>query len=224
MTDPVALYKLTTPKGEPIHGGSGKWSLPRGKRPGAWREVTGKLVPCSNGLHLLRAQDISRWLREGVLWEAEAGTESIDHGDKIVVRKARLVRKAATLDVTVLRLLACDFAEHVLPIFEKWRPGDLRPREAIAAARAYVRGEIGIGELREKRDADAAADAAYAAYAYAAAAAAAAAAAYAAYAYAAAAYAADAAAADAAADAAAAADRSRERAWQATRITEVLGL
>jgi hypothetical protein len=204
-----ALFKLTSSEGEPVHGGKGSWSLPRGKRPGAWREVKGELVPCRNGLHLLRAQDIGTWLCEGVLWEVEAGTERIDHGDKIVVRKARLVRRAAVIDAKVLRLLACDFAEHVLPIFEKRRPGDLRPREAIAAARAYVRGEIGIGELREKR---AAADAA-AAYA------AAAAAADAAAAYAAAA--ADAAAADAVA---AYADRSKERAWQTARIVEVLGL
>ena len=170
MTDPVALYKLTTTKGEPVHGGKGSWSLPRGKRPGAWREVTGKLVPCHNGLHLLRAQDIARWFHEGVLWEVEAGPERVDHGDKIVVRRARLVRKAATLNAKTLRLLAADFAEHVLPIFEKRRPGDLRPREAIAAARSYARGEIGIGELREKRAAAyAAADAAADAAAYAAA-------------------------------------------------------
>jgi hypothetical protein len=197
------LYKLTSPEGKPLHGGAGSWSKPRGKRAGAWREVTGKVVPCENGLHLLRLQDIGRWLRTGVLWEVEAGTERIDHGDKIVVRRARLIRKAAVIDDKVLRLLACDFAEHVLPIFEKKRPGDLRPREAIAAARAYVRGEIGIGELREKHDA--------------------------AYAAAAAAYAAaDAAAADAAAAAAyAAADayaRRNEHTWQAQRIAEVLRL
>jgi hypothetical protein len=190
------LFKLTTTKGEPVHGGSGKWSLPRGAKPGAWREVTGKVVPCENGLHLLRAQDIGHWFREGVLWEVEAGPERIDHGDKIVVRKARLLRKAATLDAKVLRLLAADFAEHVLPIFEKKRPGDLRPREAIAAARSYARGEIGLEELREKRtyaDASSAASADAAAYAYA--------------------YAASAAAA-----------RSKEQAWQTARIIEVLGL
>ena len=216
------LFKLTDAKGGPVHGGSGKWSLPKGARPGAWREVTGKLVPCSNGLHVLRGQDISHWLREGVLWNVEVGTEQIDHGDKIVVRKARLLSKAAVIDAKVLRLLAADFAEHVLPIFEKQRPGDLRPREAIAAARAYARGEIGIGELREKRAAAAAADDAYAAAYDAASAAAACAAAAAAYA---AAYDAYADAAYAAAYAAyAAAARSKERAWQAARIIEALGL
>lgn len=37
----TTLYKLTTADGTPLHGGSGKWSLPRGRRPGAWRRVTG---------------------------------------------------------------------------------------------------------------------------------------------------------------------------------------
>jgi len=190
------LYKLTGPKGEPVHGGSGTWSLPRGKRPGTWRQVEGSLRPCENGLHLLRATDIRQWMRAGILWEVEAGTEQIDHGDKVVVRRARLIRKAATLDDKTLRLLAADFAEHVLPIFEKKRPGDMRPREAIAAARAFARGEIGAGELQEKRAA--------------------------AYAAAAAAYA----AADAAYAAADAADAARkaEREWQNRRIIEVLGL
>lgn len=145
----MTLYKLTSPKGEPVHGGTGAWGRPRG-RPGAWRSVTGDLVPCRNGLHLLRLDDIRRWLRVGVLWEVEAGPERIDDVDKIVVRRARLVRKAAVIDEATLRSLAADFAEHVLPLFEKARPDDLRPREAIAAARAFARGEIGDAELREK--------------------------------------------------------------------------
>jgi hypothetical protein len=40
------------------------------------------------------------------------------------------------------RLFAADCAERVLPIFERVRPTDSRPRDAIAAARAFARGEI----------------------------------------------------------------------------------
>jgi len=90
------------------------------------------------------------------------------------------------------RLLACDFAEHVLPIFEARRPNDQRPRKAIEVARRFARGQADRDELIAARKGAAAADAAYAAYA---------AAAYAAYA--AAAYAAYAAAA-----------RLNERQWQ----------
>ena len=90
------------------------------------------------------------------------------------------------------RELACDFAERVLPIYEKANPGDDRPRIAIETARKYARGEATLEEL----------NAAYAA------------------AYAAADAAAD--AADAAADAAAyAAAYAAERKWQAGRIREV---
>lgn len=100
------LYKLTAADGSPVHGGSGKWPVPTEAGPGKWRSVRGDLGPCSVGLHLLRVADIPTWLRAGVLWEVEAGDERIDHGDKIVVRKARLVRRAAVIDDTTLRLLA----------------------------------------------------------------------------------------------------------------------
>ena len=43
----------------------------------------------------------------------------------------------------VARFMAADFAEAVLPIFERERPRDDRPRKSIAAARALARGEIG---------------------------------------------------------------------------------
>ena len=39
------------------------------------------------------------------------------------------------------RLLACDYAEHVLHIFEAQCPGDDRPHKAIEVARRYARGE-----------------------------------------------------------------------------------
>ena len=98
------------------------------------------------------------------------------------------------------RLIAADFAERVLPLFEAEYPDDDRPRKAIEAARAFVRGEI----TKEQLDA-----------AWAAARAAAWAAAWAA--------AGDAAAAGAAAwNAAWAAARDAERAWQQQRIDEVV--
>ena len=40
------------------------------------------------------------------------------------------------------RLIAADFAEHVLPLFEAQYPDDDRPRKAIEAARAFARGEM----------------------------------------------------------------------------------
>ena len=45
-------------------------------------------------------------------------------------------------DQKLLALWAADCAEHVLPYFEEKYPKDDRPRKAIEAARAWVRGEI----------------------------------------------------------------------------------
>lgn len=45
-------------------------------------------------------------------------------------------------------LWAADCAEHVLPYFEEKYPKDNRPRKAIEAGRAWVRGEIAMSEAR----------------------------------------------------------------------------
>ncbi|MGY1838952.1 MULTISPECIES: putative immunity protein [unclassified Modestobacter] len=69
------------------------------------------------------------------------------------VRDPRLVtiRRGGTLtdpDHQLLALWAASCAEHVLPLFESARPGDPRPRAAIAAARAWVRGELPMMQAR----------------------------------------------------------------------------
>lgn len=46
------------------------------------------------------------------------------------------------VDEPVWRLLACEFAERVLPAWEAYAPADTRPRDAIQAARRYARGEV----------------------------------------------------------------------------------
>ena len=47
-----------------------------------------------------------------------------------------------------LVLWAADCAEHVLPYFEGKYPKDDRPRKALEAGRAWVRGEITMSEAR----------------------------------------------------------------------------
>jgi predicted lipid-binding transport protein (Tim44 family) len=133
------------------------------------------------------------------------GLKNITHKDKLWVG-FRLIPKDK------IRFVAADIAESVLPIFEEKYPGDLRPRNAIEAARS--------GDA----NAASAASAAYAAYASAAHAAARAAAyaasdaAYAANAASDAAYAANA----AASDAAYAADAGEERKMQEKLIRKIL--
>ena len=69
------------------------------------------------------------------------------------VRDPRLVtvRRGGTLtdpDHRLLALWAASCAEHVLGLFESVRPEDLRPRQAIEHARAWVRGEVKMMEAR----------------------------------------------------------------------------
>ncbi len=57
------------------------------------------------------------------------------------------IRRGGTLtdaDHRLLALWAADCAEHVLPLFEAEQPADPRPRAAVEAARAWVRGEVAM--------------------------------------------------------------------------------
>ncbi|MDQ2757092.1 MAG: hypothetical protein M3Y71_11090 [Actinomycetota bacterium] len=69
------------------------------------------------------------------------------------VRDPRLVttRRGGSLtdaDHRLLALWAAACAEHVLPLFERERPGDSRPRDAIARTRGWAGGEVGMMQSR----------------------------------------------------------------------------
>jgi hypothetical protein len=53
-----AAYKVLAADQTPHHGGTGKWSK------GKWRSVTGELVPCANGIHYCRPDQLIRTERE----------------------------------------------------------------------------------------------------------------------------------------------------------------
>jgi hypothetical protein len=86
------FYKVIMPDGSPTHGGSGLWPLPSADAPGAWREVTGDIVPCSNGLHVCTADQLAVWadVSGAVVYRAETAGPPIDAGNKYVARKVRL--------------------------------------------------------------------------------------------------------------------------------------
>ena len=61
------------------------------------------------------------------------------------------IRRGGTLKDSnhhLLALWAAACAEHVLHHFESARPSDMRPRQAIEQARAWVRGEITMSQSR----------------------------------------------------------------------------
>ena len=132
----MKVWKILGRNRRCCHGGVGRWPPP-----GEWLEVTGPLKMCHHGLHLCREQDLLQWLNSEI-WEAEYKGEIIKDGDKVCARRARLTIRLDTWNERSARLLAADYAEAVLPIFERARPNDDRPRKAIEAARAFARGEI----------------------------------------------------------------------------------
>lgn len=146
----MRYYKVLAADRKPCYGGTGQWLEPPEWMP----EITG-IIPCKRGYHLVTMEQLPCWLGPEI-WEAEGAGKHIDHGDKHVFSKARLLRRLETWNERTLRLFTADCAEHVLPIYEAKYPQDDRPRKNILEARQFANGEIA---------ADAATAYAYAAYA-----------------------------------------------------------
>jgi hypothetical protein len=160
-------YKVLNADGTCYHGGSGAWPLPTKNAdgtwtPGAWVEVEGNIEACSNGLHACRDEQVLDWFGPA-MFELEYDGEPTDAGNKVVGRRARLLRRFETWNERTARLFACDCAERVLPIYERDYPNEGRPRMAIEMARRFAKGNATRKELAAARDAawDAARDAAW---------------------------------------------------------------
>ncbi|MFA7265741.1 MAG: putative immunity protein [Candidatus Nanopelagicales bacterium] len=133
----MQYYKFLMPDGATPQG-YGRWPLD-----GSWMpKLSGKLIPCERGYHVMSDVDLIEWCGPYDLWTVETKYKPVPHDNKTVVRTARLVDKVGSLDDRKLRLFAADCAEWVLPLFEAERPDDDRPRKAIEAARAFANGEI----------------------------------------------------------------------------------
>ena len=143
------LFKVTAEDGSSCHGGRGTWSLPTRNADGTWtpgraREVSGPLVPCENGLHLCRGDQLPLWLGPRIsVAEYDTREPALDPGDKIVVTRARLPR-GTPWDERIARHFACDCAERALA--RAARP-DPRSVEAVRVARAYAEGRATLAEM-----------------------------------------------------------------------------
>lgn len=151
----MTLYlKVLNEDRSSYHGGQGVWP-PEGEwtpEPLDRSGNPGPLVPCGRGWHLIEPKDIVSWIGPA-LWEAEYEGEIVHDTDKVVVRKARLVRRIEAWNTRTLSLWAADCAEQTLGNFESLFPDDRRPRQAIEAVRGYAAGEIGLDELRSAESA-----------------------------------------------------------------------
>jgi hypothetical protein len=130
-------WKVLGPDRKPCHHGTGQWP-----EPGEWLSVEGEIEPCKNGLHLCRREDLVHWLGPEI-WEVEADeSEMVSQSDKVVVRRARLVRRLETWNDKSARLFACDCAERVVHLID-----DPRPRAAIDVGRRFAVGDATRTEL-----------------------------------------------------------------------------
>lgn len=137
------LYKVLGKGGKPYHGGRGRWNT-HGKWMSSIKENQ-KLIPCHRGYHLCKREHLIRWLGPEI-WIATYKGERITRADKVVVRKARLVKKFRTWTPKTIRLFLCDCADHVL----EFGQDDLM--EVIETGRQYARGEITYQKLSKIRD------------------------------------------------------------------------
>jgi hypothetical protein len=136
----MKLFKILAAGRKSCHGGDHVWE------PGMWYEISGELIPCSNGFHLSRAEDLFDWLGEEI-WEAEYDGEIIEHGNKAVVRRARITRQCNWTERTA-RLFACDCAQQVVYLI----PGP-EVQRCIEVARKYASQEASYKELADAREA-----------------------------------------------------------------------
>ncbi len=157
------IYKVLASDGTPCHGGSGKWFMPKGKRPGKWMPAIKDIQPCARGYHFVNLEQLPTWLGP-TLYEVEVRGQVTHLADKSVAEQARLIRKVEIWNDKTLRLFAADCAEHVLGIYERVCPKDDRPRKAIQAARDFANGLIDRNAAHAAANAASyAAEAAYAA-------------------------------------------------------------
>jgi hypothetical protein len=136
----MKLFKILAKGKKSCHGGNHVWE------PYEWYKVQGELIPCQNGFHLSRGEDLLDWLDEEV-WEAEFDGEAIAHGNKLVVRRARITRQC-NWNYRIARLFACDCAQQVVHLC----PNPAAQR-CIDVARRYASQKASYEELVAAREA-----------------------------------------------------------------------
>lgn len=141
------------------NGGYTEWNLPIKNDDGTWtpgewmHPVIGDLVLCNNGYHLCIAEDIIDWLDKDI-YQAEYDGDKLSSGNKIVVRKARLLRKIETWNEQKARLFACWCVRNT-PLYDGRTVWDLftdkRLHNAVEVAERYANGGATKEELMVAR-------------------------------------------------------------------------
>lgn len=139
----LRLYKVTGPNGEPLHGGTGLWSLPNGDEPGAWWDVD-TVEACRSGLHLTDAAHLASWYpayADPIVWRAEVRGPlyRVGGGDKYVCGSARLLPRRARKGPSIETLRARRDAALARALRRERRADAALARDAGAGWCAYAR-------------------------------------------------------------------------------------
>jgi len=108
-------------------------------KPGEWHKVDGPLAMCEHGYHAsLNIVDSMKYVAPGAIVKVEVRGKHAEQADKQCWSEMRVVKawKWTKWDSVELAVYA---AELVIGIFEKQRPDDKRPRQAIEAAKAWLK-------------------------------------------------------------------------------------
>lgn len=126
------LYKFLRTGMKSENGGT-KWRLNK------WNKFDGELEMCHAGFHCsVEPYDAFSFVQGEILAEVEVKGESIKEKDKEVWSEMRVVKVYKWTKKDSVRL-AIYAAELVLKIYEDRYPNDKRPREAIEAAKRYLK-------------------------------------------------------------------------------------
>ena len=123
-------YRFVTDALKSQHGNT-QWMI------GKWQKCKGELSLCRNGFHASQQPIDSLNYIFGTRWfECEAQGEILKDTDKFCASEMRIVKEIPN---KVIQQFAIDCAWRVLHIFEERYPDDKRPRQAIEAAKAYLK-------------------------------------------------------------------------------------
>jgi hypothetical protein len=147
FTIPNVEYKFLQANGRSPYQAF-QWSLPvyedgKWTAAGEYMTTPGPLEECVRGFHYPKRDQLLEWCSDH-LYAFEPGGE-IEHYDtkSACTGPARLLYRIEAWNKQTQRLLAAEYAERVLEVFESAQPNDARPREAIKVARKVAFGLLG---------------------------------------------------------------------------------
>ena len=141
-------YRFVTKDLKSRHGNV-QWKI------GEWQKLDNDkpLNICENGFHASKKPLDSLDYIFGTRWfQCEAKGTILHDDSKFCASEMRLTKE---IPIIVIKKFAVECAKHVLPIYEKKYPKDMRPREAIEMAAKYLLEptEVNLEVLESKKTA-----------------------------------------------------------------------